>query len=433
MLEKFLRKSIPCTLLFVLMFYYIYPQGLEVFNSSFLIIMGVVGLGVFFYNQTVFPEMIKVLFAIIPLLLFCLLTAYVNRYDDGYLLQTIKSNLGYFFSAYLIALIFFKIHPDGGIKLFFYYFIGVVTLQGIISIAMYFDPAVDKFFTDLMMMSDLAILKRNETRGERLLGYGIAFFGVGILCGIGLMVIIYILVAERTSKLERILLAILYSFIFYYGLLSARTTMIGGAASVVLLVVLMMTSKSRKLNLGQLTLFLGIIISILVIGYTLCYMYFDEFADWAFEAFINYNETGELRTRSSDGLEDMFILPDTTQLWLIGHGHMAFWGTDVGLSRLLFYFGLPGTLAFFFFQGMLIKLCWTKNMQLNLFLVGTFFFNLVINYKGYSDLNYIYFMIYFYLIYRKYYVFKSKKHLSALQEQVIRNRTLQSKESVGRF
>jgi len=284
--------------------------------------------------------------------------------------------------------------------MFLLFIISAIALQCIITIFMYIYPSVSDFFTSLAMKADLDELKRTQTEGIRLLGYGVAFFGAGLICGVALILTIYVLMSRHFNLLQIIFLCLLYVFIFYIGLFSARTTTIGLVASLALLVYLIFKEKS---NTFQAYKFIGIGVIFLLIGYTLCFIYFPDFTDWAFELLNNYETTGELRTDSSDGLQHMFILPKNIQVWLFGIGVMYYWGSDVGYTRLLFYSGIPGTLSFFYFSYILSKKSVTKNQKFSITLFFLYVYNLALNVKGFSDLNcFLFLFLFFFLMKRNY-------------------------------
>ncbi|NDW09237.1 hypothetical protein [Dysgonomonas sp. 520] len=425
-------KYIFRLLFFALVFYHIFPQGLSVFGSSFIFASGVIGLGLFVYERAPVPETKKIFAAYLPITFMCLLTFLINNlYYDPFWWDSVKTIFGYYFSAYLIIMIFNKLHPNGSIQTIVIYIVAAIIAQGIISILMDRIPVVNSFFEDLMLMDELTKFKRLETKGERLLGYGIAFFGAGIIYGFGLILLIFILMTKKTNQLGRIFLAICYAFIFYVGLLSARTTMIGGGASLVLLILLFVKGKQVKISTEQLILFFVIIIVILGIGQTLCYLYYRDFYDWAFEAFTNYKESGELRTDSSDGLSNMWAFPQTVQGWIFGDGHMLFRGTDIGFSRLLLYIGIPGTLAYFYFQYVVMKTTFTQYKSLNYTVTVLFLYNLFLNVKGLADINTVTFIIFFYVMYHKYYiVIPERQKVIAMQRKEEYYRQKERKEEL---
>jgi hypothetical protein len=207
----------------------------------------------------------------------------------------------------------------------------------------------------------------------------------------------------------------------------------GAAISLALLAILIVSSKSRTINNAQLISWFGVIFVILIIGQTLCYFYFPQFADWAFEAFTNYEETGEWRTESSDGIYNMFMVPKTLSVWLYGNAHMLFWGTDVGFTRLLFYFGIPGTLSYFYYQWKVLEMSLTKFTALNYTLYALGVLVLVLNIKGLADVNSFLFIIFFYITYQKReIIIPQQQKLNAIRRRDQYYSSLQREESVRR-
>lgn len=400
-----MKKILLITIFFILLFYTLYPQAISFFGYSFLLTSGALGLGLYLYNGRPFPEVISIFLSYLPFVLMCFITQYLTSYNDPYLLDYTKSQFAWIFASYLLITIFFIIHPRGSLTLLIYYIVGAIFAQCVISIAMHQNAAVRDFCNSLQMMDVVALAKRQETEGARLLGYGVAFFGAGISCGFALIILMYVIVKTKMNLFMTILLGMVYCFILYVGLLSARTTALGLLASIVLALILIFTNSKKNVQKGQFFRFLAIAAVFASIGHTLAYIYFPEFADWAFEAFINYNKTGEFRTQSSDALESMFILPYTFDQWLYGRGTMAFWGSDVGYTRLLFYIGLPGTLTYFFYQFMLMKLSFTNNKAFTITLLVLYAYNLALNYKGLSDLNLFIYLFVFYFLHYRYYIY----------------------------
>ena len=417
-----MKKILLTILLLIIAFYDIFPQGISFFGYSFIFTSAVVGLGLYAYNKYPYnQDLISIIGAYFPIFLFSFFAGYMISFYDPWIVAYPKSQFAWIFSTYLIISLFFYIYPKGTFVQIVYLLIGVVLLQCIIALAMHENEAVKGFFESLQMADAVAQMKRDQTEGARLLGYGTAFFGSGIVCGFALILIVYVVMTQNLNFIKLSLAAAIYIFIFYVGLISARTTTVGLAASIVLFIILFLTG-SKKVSSAQTIKFVVIGIGFASIGYTLCYLYFPEFSDWAFELFTNYEQSGELRTQSSDGLSHMFILPYNMGQWMHGIGGMAFFGTDVGYSRLLFYFGLPGTLAYFFYQIYLMRLCVTKNTALNLTLIIIFVYNLALNVKGLSDLNhFVYFFVFYFIYYKNDIYIPYLKKLGKLKEITLRN------------
>lgn len=396
------KKIISGLLLLILFFLVIYPQALAVRGSSCVIVLGFVGLAVFFYNGLFYDETLNILKCYLPFVICCLLTGTLIGFYDPYLFSYSRSQIAWLFTAFLAVYFFFKLFPKGTLNLFLFFIIGAITIQCIMSILRYYVPAVDAFCASFEVTTELSELKKMQTEGARLIGFGIAYFGAGLICGFALILIIYILAKRKNNLLYIILLSLAYVFIFYIGLFSARTTIVGVVSSLVLLILLMFFSKTTyKVQVYK---FIAIGILFLSIGYTLAYLYFSDFSDWAFELLNNYEDSGELRTDSSDGIKNMFVLPNDINIWLFGRGDMWFWGTDVGYSRLLFYVGLPGTLMFLLYPYFMLKKCVGIDKDFYITLLVVIGYNLALNVKGLSDLNIFFYLIVFYFIFRKYYV-----------------------------
>lgn len=72
--------------------------------------------------------------------------------------------------------------------------------------------------------------------------------------------------------------------------------------------------------------------------------------EWAFELFSSLNDTGQIETKSTDGLKEMWkILPESTNTWIFGDGKISdyYKDTDVGYLRSIFYWGIVGSLVYY--------------------------------------------------------------------------------------
>lgn len=398
-----MKKFLGAIILLFFVFYYFFPQAISFFGFSFIFTSAALGLGLYVFNGFPFPEIIRIGLAYIPFALMCIFTGYIHNFTDPYLFDNTKSQVAWIFSAYLIIYIFFQVHPNGSFTTLLYYMIAVILIQCVIAVAMYMNPAVNSFFGSLQMIDSIKQAKMEDTEDQRLLGYGIAFFGAGIAAGSGLIFTAYVVMKNKYNLFMLIIWGVIYVAILYIGLLMARTTMIGMSASIILILILLFLGKNK--GRSQLIKFLAAVAIFASIGYTLCYVYFPEFSDWAFEAFINYSESGEIRTQSSDGIENMFILPSNSNEWLYGKGWMTFWGSDVGYTRLLFYVGLPGTIAFFYYQFSLAKMAFTKDRGQSAFLLILIASVLALNVKGLADLNMFMYLFVFYFLHYRYYIY----------------------------
>jgi hypothetical protein len=271
---------------------------------------------------------------------------------------------------------------------------------------MYVNEPVEKFFYSLQMKIEYTEELMDEAGRQRLMGYGIGFFGAGAISGSGLVLLSYLLMRMRLNLKEFILLVGLYVLIFYIGLFMARTTIVGMAVGFGVIAVLYLWDNRAVKK--QAKTFAIASVFLMAAGYIFAMFYFSSFSEWAFELFTNFFEHGRLETKSSSGLAEMFMIPKELQTLIIGNGAITFFGSDVGYTRLLFYSGIIGTLAFFLYQLYVIKLGLTKDWGVNAVPASIFVYTLALNVKGFIDLNFILYLIFFYFMFYKYYVYMPK-------------------------
>lgn len=411
----------------VLMFYFIYPQALDIRGSSFVSLAGIVGLGVYAYHRFPFRETIYALIGLFTLFFFYYFLSWVNHSPDGYTISYFRTQIAWFFTAYLVILAIFKVHKKPTFNTVLLYVVGAITLQSVIAFAMYTNEGIEDFFFSLQMQVEYTEEIMEEAGSQRLMGYGIGFFGAGAMAGIGLIAASYLFMRLKLNTPGFILLVACYVFMFYIGLFMARTTVVGMGVGLILIAILYL--KDNRSIKKQAKKFIIVSVFLLAAGYTFAMFYFSSFSSWAFELFTNFLERGRLETTSSNGLEEMFIIPEDLHTLIFGKGDMGFWGSDVGYSRLLFYVGLPGSFLFFAYQLFIIKLGQTKDWAVNIFALTMFVYVMVLNIKGWIDLNFILYLNFFFFMFYKYYVYypqlylKRRDHLPKLRTT---NKTIDS-------
>lgn len=390
------------------MFYFIYPQALDVNGSSFILLSGAIGLGLYAYHRFPFREVIYVLIGIGVMYFSFLTSNWINMTEDSYTIGYPKSQIAWLFSAYLVIFLIFAVHKKPTFNTLLFYIVAAIGLQSIIAFAMNINESINDFFFSLQMQAQYNEDVMEEGGSQRIMGYGIAFFGAGAISGMGLIVISYLLMRLNLKTKEFILLALLYVLIFYIGLFMARTTVIGLAVGLAIIAILYIgDNRSHK---KQVKIFLIATIFLMAGGYTLAIFYFPSFSDWAFELFTNFMKTGKLTTRSSSGLNEMFIIPQDLHTLLFGSGGMDFHGTDVGYSRQLFWTGVPGTIIYFGFQYFVVRLSSTKDWVVNILPLAIFVYTLALNVKGWIDMNFVLYLFLFYFLFYKYYVYMPKQY-----------------------
>lgn len=391
----------------ILMFYFIYPQALEVNGSSFVALAGIIGLGLYAYHRFPFKEVVTALSGLFVLFFIYYSLSWINKVPDdtiGYF----RTQIAWFFTAYLVVSSIFKAHKNPTFNTFLLYIVAAITLQSLIAFLMYLNEGIHDFFFSLQMKEEYTEEIMDEAGSQRLMGYGIGFFGAGALSGMGLIAASYLLIRMKLSAKGFILLVACYVFMFYIGLFMARTTVVGMALGLALIAVLYL--KDNRSVKKQAKKFIIASSFLMIGGYVFAMSYFSGFSTWAFELFTNLFEHGRLETKSSNGLEKMLVFPEDLHTILFGRGYTGFWGSDVGYSRLFFYVGIPGAILYFLYQFFIMKLCFTKDWGVNIFALTMVLYTMVLNFKGWIDLNFILYGIFFFFMFYKYYIYYPKIH-----------------------
>jgi hypothetical protein len=291
----------------ILMFYFIYPQALDVRGSSFILLAGILGLGLYAYHSFPFREVVYALIALGIMLFMFYSIGWLNDTDDPYTLGYFKSQAAWFFAAYLVIFSIYKTHKKPSFNTVLLYIAAAIGLQSLITFGMNLNDTVHDFFFSLQMQTQLTEAVMEEGEGQRLMGYGIAFFGAGAVSGIGLILISYLMMRMKLTSWGFVALASLYAFTFYIGLFMARTTVIGAAVGLVLIAILYLWDNRSERK--QVKVFFISSIFLMAGGYVFAMFYFPQFSDWAFELFTNFIKTGKFQTKSSSGLQQMFMIP----------------------------------------------------------------------------------------------------------------------------
>lgn len=426
------KEILPMFFILVLVFYHIYPQALEVRGSSFIFLSGIMGLALYAYHGFPFKEVFKVIIGLAIFFFLAYASGWLNDTEDKYTFGYPKSEIAWLFSAYLIVFMIFRVHKRPSYNTLLLYIVSAIALQSVIAFAMNRNDAIHDFFYSIQMQAEYTEEIMEEGGSQRLMGYGIGFFGAGAIAGIGLLIISYLLMRMKMNNWGFVVLSLSYVLIFYIGLFMARTTVTGMAVGFILIAVLYLWD--RRSEKKQVKAFVIAAVFLMAAGYSFVMAYFPHFSDWAFELFTNFLETGELTTNSSSGLDDMFIFPKDLDTLLFGAGQMEFAGTDVGYSRTIFWVGIPGALYFYLYQMYLAKLSFTKDWGINSLAVAMVFYSYVLNIKGWIDLNLILFLFFFYFMFYKYYVFLPKKEskkisVSSFRKQYLEKQYNQEKRS----
>lgn len=385
----------------ILFFCYIYPLRFNFIPGAISTrnIMGILGIAYYLcmifnshkfktrYNITTIKFLISII--LLPILSLIPLT-YNNTIDLAFIIYPIQIILIYF-AAYLI----FKFAKKIKINEILNYFILCVIIQGVISIIMFLNPPIRDVLINLISYDDFTENVISKTSEFRLIGFGVAFYVAGIISSVALIFNMYKILHSN----QTFLWIISYIFILISGICMARTTLIGFGLSLILI-----CSKSPifKLKIRLKILFITttliticcIIFLVIISLPSNIYYNIENFITFGFELFINMHESGSATTNSTNTLLTMYgIIPNEFSTWLIGDGlwtypnsGLYYKDTDVGYFRLIFYFGIIGTIAYMCFQYYSVKLAITKVPNLKNILNLIFIFSVILNFKGFADI-----------------------------------------------
>jgi hypothetical protein len=262
---------------------------------------------------------------------------------------------------------------------------------------MFILPNFAQSLNAIQKLSELDELKVGELSGIRLLGFGSSYFGSGIINCFGLILIAY-LYSNSDKLTHRVWYVLLFLITGFIGILKARTTFIGILLSLLLITILDWRKTLKFLTVNILLVFtLGSVLLTLVLNF---YPDSDILLQFGFEMFDNFFRYGSLESDSTNELTEMYQFPTELKTWIIGDGHWNsiipgdftyYKNTDVGYLRMIYYFGLIGTLFYFWFHFNVfnkMSFGFLKGDYRKLIFILSLLL-VILNFKGFADIFYL--------------------------------------------
>lgn len=301
--------------------------------------------------------------------------------------------------AYVVCFATRLLHGKATLSLLAGYLTFVCASQCVLAIL------IDRF-PPFQLLVDTYISQGQEFFQEvgRLYGIGAALDPAGIRFSIALLLIAYLLCENEEVKRTRWKVSI-YLLAFFViaviGNMISRTTSVGLLLGIVYLIC---STGIFRLIIRRSYVRLYSILGLMLVAFTILAVYlyqhdpfFYKNIRFAFEAFFNWAETGELRTDSTDKLNTvMWIWPENLKGWMIGTGLFAdfVYSTDIGYCRFILYCGLIGFgtfVAFFVYNACVLARKFLYFRLLSFFLLALSF---IIWMKVATDLFFIYALFY---------------------------------------
>lgn len=383
------------------------------FNVRTRFFLGIIGGGIFFLHYLSRLKIKKVIFYnilwLLALLIPFLATIIINDNIDSWGFRAVL-NVFVFFAAFLVVYLYKKIDFidfEKIVKLI----INIILLNIIIAILMFIVEPLKQFIFRLQGQGTSAEDTIYYVSSFRLVGIGNFFFyQAGVFCAWGLVLVTYFLKQKTTLRW-----LLIYLVIFISGIFFARTTFIGFLTSLLYYIYPDNMSKKEIVAFVKKTISVCFFFLLLIF----CFNVFlkdillenndVKMLTQAFELFINYSQSGKLESDSTNHLSEMYVYPDNLKTWILGDGRFIaedgmhyYKGTDVGYLRILFFMGLFGLLITYYQKIYLlyttIKLKNYKLLQYKHLIYFLFLLTLILNFKGFTDLDIIIFIFFWYLL-----------------------------------
>lgn len=329
----------------------------------------------------------------------CFVAADYNHTDDYSYVTYFVSFFTWLGGAYVVCYVIRAFHGKATLNLLIAYSAFVCVSQCILAIL------IDRF-SAFRALVDTYISQGQEFFQEvgRLYGIGAALDPAGVRFSIVLLLIVYLLCEDEGVKQVRWkTFACLFAFfvIAVIGNMISRTTSVGLFLGIVYLIcstgIFRLVIKGRYIRLYSILGGMLIVFTMLSVYLYNNDPFFYKNIRFAFEAFFNWVETGELRTDSTDKLNTMmWVWPEDVKSWIIGTGLFAnfVYSTDIGYCRFILYCGLIGfgTFVLFFVYNACV-FAW-KFPSFRLFSFVLLSLSFIIWMKVATDLFFIYALFY---------------------------------------
>lgn len=315
-----------------------------------------------------------------------------------YVIFWIEYFLGTFLLLYLIDRIAREKQEEAE-TVFFNAFVTIAVIQSILVYFMLFSPSFKAFSFSILRLDGVEDLNARYG-GFRGLGYASSLtYDFAVLQSLALILIPYQVLHEKRVK---IILRYLFAYFLIVGsvLISGRTGLFGIAISIFLFFYFSVSIRGNlfrlKANFSKFWLLYTCLSLLLIIYYSfflnLSVRYYIEevIVPYAFEAFINYLDSGTLETSSTNTLQQMYFPIDfNTFFWGDGYyrdpsGVGFYMGTDAGYMRQILFYGIFGSALLYLFYFKLMTKVRKINIkrELKTVFLSVIIYLFVVHYKG---------------------------------------------------
>ena len=364
---------------FVGLFTYLYPVSLKVLPLDTDEILHLCGLGYWIFVKRGYLPMIVCRYIVIMLALVFiafLFTSLFNNANDFSLVKLfILYALAPFSALMIVDLIKRAKITESLIYKVLEWIVYASFLQSLISFAMFFSPPLKDHVLNIIAISERQSDFMNEMSTFRLLAFSyLQYANIAVIYGISLFIMVALRFSKRNIPIvkSRLRYWVVLLVIVLAGIFTARTFFLMMALSIAYFYYLYYKKYGMKVVAHAPIVIM--IAALLFYGFQL-FVKESEYGEsyrWAFEWYINFSESGNVDTESTKDLEAMYhIIPDNMNTWLLGDGRMVagdvfYKNVDAGYLRNIFYWGIIGTVIFYFFHWKIYRLIRTYTSDVNM-------------------------------------------------------------------
>lgn len=277
-----------------------------------------------------------------------------------------------FFSAYACITIIKVFDKQISFSLITKYFIYTILLQSFFVLIQFFNSDIASFLTTIQRLAErrAGIATHHFEEGTRFIGFGLFFYTASLFYGTALVLLAHNIKNRYLSSTEKFKGILLFLFLFLIGMGLSRSTIIGFTSALLLLFISLSYNSinlNKILRLIVYTLTVSAVITLFLILNSGFLHKFEALFNNAFDFIISYFNKGQVESNSAQATISSFVLPEDKKIYIFGTGIFTLFEStgsynysDVGYSRLLYYFGLPGMLMFFWLEIKLLKLAFYR-------------------------------------------------------------------------
>lgn len=358
---KINRRAVWGLFAFVALFNYLYPvaiNGLLIDTGEILHIIGIVYFVV--CSKGHIPSAFFRLFLYTALLVIVGVgTSLLNTSFDLSLLKKIVSIYLYSFSSIFVVGLIDKSSRCITYSVVLEWLIFSAVIQALVSLFFFFHKELQNALINFM---DPAVTRADFMATQasfRLIAFAkTQYANMAIMYGFAFLALISLPFLSNSLLYKH---KLWYCFclvtVLIAGVLSARTFFFILLISLFYLLYFLYKRKGVKIVIGYFLILIVVVLCSLSAGVSLLLdSEYGETFHWAFEWYVNMKENGDTSTGSTQVLQSMYFFPTHVKTWLWGDALFTscdggfYKGTDVGYLRNLFYWGILGSLCYYFIQ-----------------------------------------------------------------------------------